>query len=346
MSHNNTQQEDIIEFTRHFQLGGELAGARVLVTGGTGLIGSSLVQCLLALNQRICITLPVRNLGKAKELFGENKYLCVEQCDLVQYVSNCDEEFDYIIHCASPTSGKYIDEHPVETFELALESTRELLKFCRRKAISSMVYVSSLEYYGQNLDDCIINEDYQGYVDPISPRSSYPFGKRSAEFLCVSYALEFGVPVKIARLTQTFGAGISYADNRVFAQFARSIIKGEDIVLHTLGESAKPYCYSTDCVSAILYILLKGCKGEAYNVANEDSYITIKDLAMFLVKRNNPNVNVRVELHSDMGYAPVTKLHLSTQKLRLLGWKPMYDLQTMFDRLIAGMREWVLFSQE
>ena len=86
----------------------------------------------------------------------------------------------------------------------------------------------------------------------MSPRSAYPLGKRAAEFLCAAYAAQFGVNVKVARLTQTFGAGVASDDKRVFAQFARSVANSEDIVLHTTGESAKPYCYSTDSVSAIL----------------------------------------------------------------------------------------------
>ena len=157
--------------------------------------------------------------------------------------------------------------------------------------------------------------------------------------MCTSYAKEYGVPVKIARLTQTFGAGVSAEDNRVFAQFARSIIEGNDIVLHTKGESAKPYCYTTDCVSAILYILLKGKDGEAYNVANQDTYISIKDMALFLKENFNSNIDVIVEEHPEMGYAPVTRLNLLSEKLMSLGWKPSYNLYEMFERLINSLKE-------
>ena len=142
--------------------------------------------------------------------------------------------------------------------------------------------MSSLEYYGQNFDDKIITEEVQGYVDNTAARSSYPLGKRAAEYLCAAYSQQYGVNVKIARLTQTFGAGVAADDNRVFAQFARSIICETDIVLHTKGDSAKPYCYTIDCVSAILYILLKGNNGEAYNVANSETYISIREMAEFL----------------------------------------------------------------
>ncbi|MBR5297233.1 MAG: NAD(P)-dependent oxidoreductase, partial [Parabacteroides sp.] len=100
------------------------------------------------------------------------------------------------------------------------------------------------------------------------------------------------------------------------------------------GESTKPYCYTTDCVSAILYILLKGTKGEAYNVANSDTYISIRSLAEYLRENFNPNIKVIVEEHPEMGYAPVTKLNLSTEKLKKLSWNPKYGLKEMFTRLI------------
>ena len=178
-----------------------------------------------------------------------------------------------------------------------------------------------------------------GYIDATSPRSCYPLGKRAAEYLCTAYAAEYDVPVKIARLTQTFGAGVSTKDNRVFAQFARSIIEGRNIVMHTKGESAKPYCYTTDCVSAILYILLRGKNGEAYNVANQDTYISIKDMALYLKKNFNPHIDVIVEEHPEMGDAPITKLNLSAEKLMNLGWKPRYDLHQMFEHLIKALKE-------
>lgn len=332
--------EDIKSFVENFSLKDDMKDSSILVTGGTGLIGSILVKCLLGLKANIHISLPVRNLEKAKAIYGSNSVLLnIVECDLESYLRNMSEHFDYIIHLASPTAGKYMVEHPVETYSLALDSTKFILEYCRRNPIKSFVYVSSLEYYGQNSDDKVIKEDFMGYVDATSPRSSYPLGKRAAEYLCTAYAKEYGVPVKIARLTQTFGAGVSADDNRVFAQFARSIIEGENIVMHTKGESAKPYCYTTDCVSAILHILLRGAAGEAYNVANQDTYISIKDMALFLKKNFNPLVDIIVEEHPEMGYAPVTKLNLSSEKLMDLGWKPQYDLCQMFEHLIEAMKE-------
>lgn len=336
---NRQLETDIQEFAHSFPLSSDLAGSRFMITGATGLIGSTCVRCLLALDKDISITIPVRNRTKASAMYGTDvSRLKIVECDLLGYCSSVLDEFDYIIHCASPTAGSYMNEHPVETYEMAVETTRLLLQYARKHHVKSMVYISSLEFYGQNFDDKIITEDFQGYVDATSARSSYPMGKRAAEYLCFAYAKEYGIAAKVARLTQTFGAGVATDDNRVFAQFARSVSAGTYIILHTKGESSKPYCYTTDCASAILTILLKGANGEAYNVANQDTYISIRDMAEFVRQNFNPQIHVVVDEQSAMGYAPVTKLHLSSEKLAALGWKPRYNLTEMFTRMINAFK--------
>ena len=337
---NCVLEEDVRLFAEHFELWKQLKGKTFLITGATGLIGSVMIKCLMELNRQkglgIKIYAVVRNLEKANLLLGANdENLRFLQTELnIFNVNNIGQKVDYVIHLASPTAGRFIEENPVETFDLAYRSTYALLRFSKETDVKSMLYVSSLEYYGQVLDDRLITEDMQGYVDSMSPRSSYPMGKRAAEYLCYAFAKEYGTSAKVARLTQTLGAGILESDNRVFAQFAKSIIKNEDIVLHTMGESAKPYCYTTDCISAILYILLNGQNGEAYNVANPDTYISIRDLAYFMKQHFNPNIEIRVELNENMGYAPVTKLRLSTKRLKALGWEPRYGLKDILERLI------------
>lgn len=335
---NAILKRDLDEFVHSFELANELADSSFLITGATGLIGSTLVHSLLALDKKIKLTLPVRSLSKANDIFEEDiKYLNVIEGDLVDIISNISEKYDYIIHCASPTSGSFMIKYPVETFALTIESTKVLLEYSRKHPIRSMTYISSLEYYGEILSDQIVDEMQSGYIDPQSARSCYPLGKRAAEYLCVSYAKEYGVPVTIARLTQTLGAGISINDQRLFAQLARCAVQGNDIVLHSDGESSKPYCYTMDSICGILYILIKGISGEAYNVANPDTYISVKDLAYFIRDNFNKNINVRFELNPTMGYAPTTKLNLSVNKLMGLNWRPKYNLFQMFDRLIKSL---------
>ena len=150
--------------------------------------------------------------------------------------------------------------------------------------------------------------------------------------------------MKTARLAQTFGAGISRQENRVFAQMARSILKGEDIVLHTDGSKAHCYCYTSDAVRGLLTILLEGKAGEAYNVSNEATFGTIREMAEMLV-RNYPKSGSELifdipEDVAKLGYAPTSRMLINAGKLHSLGWVPEYDLPQMFERLLASMRAW------
>ena len=336
---NEVIERDLNDFVHRCEFHDVLKHSRFLITGATGLLGSCLVRCLYALNCNVHMTLPVRNKQKALSLFnGFNQNVQIIECDLLFFLNSLDASYDYIIHCASPTNGAFMTRYPVETYNFVCQSTSLLLNYAQKNEIKGMVYVSSVEYYGQIDSDINVTENVQGFLDLSNPRNCYPMSKRAAEFLCVASAKEFDIPVKVARLTQTFGAGVPFDDKRVFAQFARSVILNEDIILHTDGLSAKPYCYLIDAVDALLFILLKGASGDAYNVANDSSYITIADLAKFLQKEFNPDIKVRKDIRPDMGYAPITKLKISSKKLRALGWEAKYELHTMFDHLIASMK--------
>ena len=332
---NIVQQKDIKEFASTFALADRISNSSFLITGATGLIGSTLIHCLLELDCNIRIVAPIRNKIKAIELF-ENKVDKIEliECDLTSFNYDTIEDIDYIIHCAAPTSSKFFIEKPVETFNIILDATTALLKYAMRHNIKSFVYLSSIEVYGEIPNGADgVTENMQGFWDPMNVRSSYPMAKRATENLCCSYASEYKVPVKVARLTQTTGAGIAKDDNRVIAQFTRLAANGKNIVLHTIGDSARPYCYITDCISALLYILLKGESGEAYNVANEDTYISARGMAEFLSNHINPNIAVCFELNKNMGYAPISQLKLSTEKIKNLGWKPYISEKEMYKRL-------------
>lgn len=342
---NETLEEDITLFASRFPLYGELKNKTLTITGATGLLGSCMVRCLLALNVKyqlhLRIVAVVRNLEKARCMFGQSdNVLSYYVCDFVSTALFNPPHTDYLIHFASPTASKYFVEHPVETLQAGVNGIEKVLDFARKNPLCSLVYISSMEVYGCVYDDSkLLTEEEQGYLDPMSTRSSYPMAKRTAECFCRAFAEEYQIPVKVARLAQTFGAGVSKDDHRVFAQFSRNILQGKDIVLYTTGEVGHCYCYTMDAMSGILYILLRGEDGEAYNVANEQTYISIIDMAKFLCREFNPQIKPVIELRENMGYPPVTKLRLSSRKIQALGWKPQYDLKAMFERLMQSMKE-------
>ena len=339
---NRIRQNDLNELAqdRIFEF---LNNSTVLVTGATGLIGSETVLGILAANRirnlNIRVVALVRNYKKAQEIFknvlARNELEIVVQ-DINDEISY-EKDVDYIIHCASNTSSKDFVEKPVETISTTYNGTNNILKFAKDKKVKSVVYLSSLEVYGNFEKDSLVKEDEYGYLDILNPRSSYSQGKRLAETLCISYCKEFDVDIKIARLTQTLGAGISKDDNRVFAQFARAALNKENIILHTKGNTIRNYCYLTDAVSAILTILIKGKSSNAYNVANSDTCISIKNMAELVAKENNISVEFQID-DRERGYNPTIKICLDSSKLSALGWQAKIGIEEMFFRLISYLK--------
>ena len=337
MMENPIIKIDIKEFVDHFPLYEQFRDKTILITGITGLIGSISAKCIIALDEKYKLNCKiigiVRDINIALSLLGNLKQIEFISINLND-INDIKYSVDYILHFACPTSSRYFIEHPIEVYDIICKGTEKILQYAVRCNIKSMVYASSIESYGSNDTMLPITEDFQGYIDPLSTRSSYSLGKRSAEFLSYSYFKEFNLPVKIARLTQTFGAGANINDSRVFAQFAKSAILQQDIILHSTGKSSKPYIYTTDAVSAILFILLKGNNGEAYNIANSNSFMSIKAMADLIKSNFSPNINIRIEIDKNKGYAPDTILNLDVSKLFRLGWSPRISIIEMYQRLI------------
>ena len=348
-SYDNVLQSDI-EGLLQINLPIEnLDGKTVLITGATGLIGSQLAMSIAYFirkrNLDIKLILVVRNIEKAKVKLGniiDYDYVTLIKNDILTPLSY-NGEVDYIIHTASATSSRFFVTNPVETINIAINGTKNILEFAKNKKIKCMVYLSSLEVYGRpSREKKSITELDFGYFDPLQVRSSYSEGKRLAECLCYSYASEYNVPIKIARLSQTFGPGVEYNDSRVFAEFARCAIEKKDIILHTRGNTVRTYCYTKDAVAAIFTILFKGVIGEAYNVSNEQTAISIKDMALLVSNLfKESNIQVRFDSPKNLdhyGYNPEMVIVLNCKKLRKLGWFPSTNIKDMFLRLVKSMK--------
>lgn len=323
----------------------QLHTKRVFITGATGLIGSQIVLALLIANKKydlnISITILVRSLLKAKSIFGDDiTELQLVEGDVRDRIELAGS-IDYIIHGASVTNSLDFVQKPVDTIFTVVDGTRNMLELAKAKSITGFVLLSSLEVYGSFDGQKDVSENDFGSLNPANARSSYSEGKRLAESLSISYAVQYHLPVKIARLCQTFGPGVNYEDNRVFAQFARSVIEQKDIVLHTAGRTERNYCSIKDAIAGILHVLLLGKSGEAYNVANEDTLISIKDMAELVTSLDELSATKVVFDLQDInkfGYNPEVKLKLLTEKLEHLGWKPTVDLPTIFTGLIQSMK--------
>lgn len=321
------------------------------ITGVTGLIGGELVRRIVQSQEytdgQIQVAALVRDKVKALKAFRDIDYdrLLWIEGDLREesLFGRIEVDIDYIVHCAAPTASAYMISNPVETADSIVLGTRNILEFARQKKVKGMVYLSSMEVYGTVSDiGRPRGEDELGDIAPDSVRSSYPMAKRMAEHYCYLYAKEYGVPVKVARLAQTFGVGVKPQDNRVYMQFARAVVEERDIVLKTDGMSVGNYCATEDAVDAILLILKQGMTGEVYNVVNEKNTMRIREMAQLVadeVGRKRIRVVIQPTPNEITGYASHTELRMSCDKLSKLGWKPTKTLVDMFRDVINRVEE-------
>lgn len=318
-----TYKEDILNIASLDLPWSKLSGCNILVTGATGLIGGCLVEALmLNPNRDYHVYASGRNEERARKRFAEfadDAAFHFVKYDVLEPLKS-DANFDYIIHAASNASPNFFATKPVEVIKSNIQGLSNLMEYGLNHGMKRMLYVSSGEVYGEG-DGRVFTEDYSGYVNCTSPRSCYPSSKRAAETLCVSYAQEYGADVVIARPCHTYGPHFTEADNRVYAQFVRNVLAGQDIVMKSTGAQFRSWCYVVDCVSAMLHILLKGENGQAYNIADSSSNISIKELAEMIAEIGGKKVVI--DLPSDAekaGFNVVTKSVFDTTTLSSLGW--------------------------
>ena len=328
----------------------KFANKTFFITGGTGLIGFYVINSLLYYSQvnqsDIHIIALVRDIDKANEMYKEqlqiSKSLSFFVGDL-EDLPEIDVPINYIIHGASPTASIYFLEYPVETIKTAVLGTMNILEMAKEKAIDSMVYLSSMEIYGVNFDSEKISEDHQCNLNTMNARNSYPESKRLCENLCSSYYAEYGIPVNSLRLTQTFGPGIKSDDKRIFAAFIHSHLKNQDIDLLTEGRTCRSYLYLADAVTAILTVLSSEVKNQAFNVANEETYCSIRDMADLVANKIScGHINVNINLgtqNSVQKFMPELYMNLSSEKLKKLGWTAKFNLVDMYKRTIQSMKK-------
>lgn len=301
-----------------------LSEKNILVLGATGLIGGCVVDVLMhRSNIDFTVYAAGRNRSRAEECFGcyiglPNFHFL--ELDVTQSI-NCGIDFQFIIDAASGANPKLYSSDPVGIMRTNFLGVDHLLSYGISHGLERFVYVSSGEVYGEG-DGRMFTEDYSGYVDPMKFRSCYPSSKRAAETLCVSYAHQYGISVSVARPSHVYGPNFTETDNRVYAQFIRNVLYGEDIVMKSRGLQMRSWCYVVDCALGLLYVLLKGITSEAYNVADNSSNLSILQLAEMIAGIAGRKVIVELPSEEEKsGFTPITHATFDTTKLESLGWK-------------------------
>lgn len=331
----STNELYLNDLKKVFEIGLQVSGLKqknVLVTGGLGLIGSCLVDVLMILEANVFVI--GRDEEKAKSRFcnyfnKENfKFIAHDVVNKLELDCN----IDYIIHAASNAHPKAFINDPVGTMNSNYIGTYNLLEFGRTHGLKRFLYVSSGEVYGSG-DIDKFSEDYLGYVDLLNIRSSYPISKRASETLCVSYSKQFGVDTVIVRPCHVYGPTCTEKDTRVLTAFIRNAVNNEDIILKSSGKQVRTNCYVVDAVFALLHVLLLGNRGEAYNISDMGSNMSIRELANVISE--NACISVKVENKEEDGRLRAV---LDDTKIKSLGWEPIYTLKDGIDRTIKILK--------
>ena len=330
----------------------KLDGKTLVITGGTGMIGKWMIDHMLEkVNCRIILL--GRSEEKAHKRFDESLWRCGRlfflQWDpsrptpLLQLHSQTfkQRKVDFIIHLASNTHPVAYATDPVSTIVMNVSATKELLDFAVKMNCGRFVYASSVEIYGRNRGDCEkFKEDYCGYIDCNTLRAGYPESKRCGEALCQAYIAQYGLDAVISRIARIYGPTLQSGDSKALSQFIGNALAGQDIVLKSEGSQCFSYLHVADAVSGILTVMLKGVKGQAYNIADEASDITLRELAALIAKQCGRRVVFEVPSATEsVGFSNAMLARLDSKKLKDLGWVAQYDISTGVENTIQTMRE-------
>jgi nucleoside-diphosphate-sugar epimerase len=317
-----------------------LKNGNILVTGASGLIGSCIIDLLMLAN----------NHGRAFEVYAlgrnadklKNRFRAFDQPATLHFIEQdiCKPldnaiSYDYIIHGASNADPRNYAKYPAETMLINLEGAKNVLNYCKEHPSTKALMMSTFEVYGNAGKDVYAESD-SGIVDLNMIRSCYPESKRCMEILTRCYVDEYGVNAVIGRLCSIYGPTMAKDDSKAHAQFMRNGLNGENIVLKSKGEQRRTYCYVIDAVTGLLCVLAKGVNGEAYNIANGDSIVSIAEVAHTVA--DIAGTKVIMQLPDEMekkGYSKPQNCILDNTKLTKLGWSGHYNIyQGIKDSLI------------
>ena len=310
---------------------------RVLVTGGAGFLGSHLCERLIAEGDEVLCVDNFFTSGRQniEHLIGHKRFeLMRHDVTFPLYV-----EVDQIYNLACPASPIHYQHDPVQTRKTSVHGAINMLGLAKRLRCPIM-QASTSEVYG----DPRVHpqtEDYWGNVNPIGPRSCYDEGKRCAETLFFDYRRQHGMPVKVARIFNTYGPRMHPNDGRVVSNFIVQALRGEDITIYGDGDQTRSFCYVDDLVEGFLRLMGTGDDFTGpVNIGNPREF-TIRQLAELVVEMvGSRSKLIGRPLPAD---DPMQRQPDITLAKQVLGWEPVTPLEdglkktiAYFDALLSG----------
>jgi dTDP-glucose 4,6-dehydratase len=310
--------------------------ATAVVTGGAGFLGSHLSTRLIDEGWTVvCLdSLLTADVQNVDHLFGNNRFR-FERYDVTNYL-HVEGPVDWILHFASPASPVDYQEHSIKTLKVGGMGTWRALGMARAKG-AGFLLASTSEVYG----DPDVNpqpESYWGNVDPIGPRSMYDEAKRYAEAISMAYHRTHGIPVKLARIFNTYGPRMRKHDGRAVPTFINQSLRNKPITVHGDGTQTRSLCYVDDLVEGIWRFLRSDLLGPC-NIGNPDE-VTVLELAQLIARLAGTDAEIAFEPR------PVDDPELRcpdiTRAREELGWEPKVSLEEgLLETIEWARKEWL-----
>lgn len=337
-------RSDIEEIARRLgDAAHEFAGRTVLLTGARGFLGRYFTEVFAHLNARI-LKKPVTvtgldNLitaGKEGAEIPDFPHIRFLQHDVIRPFA-WDEPVHYVVHAAGIASPFYYRAYPLETLEVAVSGTRNMLELAQRHG-ARFTFFSSSEIYGDPDPKHVpMQESYRGNVACQGPRACYDESKRVGETLCYVFHEKHGTSTNAIRPFNVFGPGMQETDYRVMPNFASRIKAGQPLNVYGSGRQTRTFCYITDAIVGFFLVILKGVPGEAYNIGNPKPEISMIDLVKMIEKvRGRPVAYNSIEYPDSYPADEPNRRCPDIRKARLqLGFEPAVDLDEGLRRFLA-----------
>jgi UDP-glucuronate decarboxylase len=319
------------------------SGKNILLTGGRGFLGRYFMEVINQLNKDILnkpVTVTVLDnlitAGKEGAQIPEYDHAKFIKHDVTQPF-DYESKLDYVIHAAGIASPYYYRAYPLETLEVAISGTRNMLELAE-KFSARFSFFSSSEIYGDpDAKHVPMQESYRGNVSCQGPRACYDESKRVGETLCYIYHTQKGTKTNTIRPFNVYGPGMQETDYRVLPNFASRIKSGGPLHIYGDGTQTRTFCYITDALVGFFQVFIKGVPGEAYNIGNPKPEVSMIDLAEALKKISKGPINYDLIEYPD-SYPADEPMRRSPdiRKANLqLGFEPIVGLEDGLARFLS-----------
>ncbi len=305
----------------------------VVISGATGMIGSFLIDALMRKNSVGALGCDVVALGRSAEkartrlpYFGHDHFSFEEGSVMAAgYLPAASA--DYVLHLASSTHPRQYAADPIGTIRANVDGLQNLLEYSASCG-ARLLFASSVEVYGENRGDVErFDEGYCGYIDCNTLRACYTESKRLGEAMCQAYRSQKGADAVIARIARVYGPTLLSDDSKALSQFIHKALNGEDVVLKSAGTQEFSYLHVADAVSGLLYVLLSGDDGAAYNLADPTSDVMLKELAGLVADAGGVKVVFDIpDVQEAAGYSKASRALMDGSKAKELGWEPRFKI--------------------